>query len=179
MVDVQATLLQLHASDRSQYISKNPKIYATYSVPRLAQVMSIDSLTVRVDHSRADGLLVSGRLMGATAKGWPGESGSMISRCLSLKHTSHMIVHTRLKMMCGPCDAADLVPHVNHVSCQALCLRYTSLPVQSTILILEACTMVCCQPMSSFVEDVQQSDVTPAHEGRFSHIHLSVTILYE
>lgn len=101
LVYVQATLLQLHASDRSQYISKNPKIYGTYSVPRLAQVMSIDSLTVRVDHSRADGLLVSGRLMGASAKGWPGESGSMISRCLSPKHTSHRIVHACLKIIHG------------------------------------------------------------------------------
>ncbi|KAL0051145.1 hypothetical protein WJX82_002690 [Trebouxia sp. C0006] len=82
-IATKATLLQLHASDRSQYISKNPKIYGMYSVPRLAQVMSIDSLTVRVDHSQADGLLVSGRLMGATAKGWPGESGSMISRLTS------------------------------------------------------------------------------------------------
>ncbi|DBA81627.1 TPA: hypothetical protein ACH3X1_007382 [Trebouxia sp. C0004] len=82
-IATKATLLQLHASDRSQYTSKNPKIYGIYSVPRLAQVMSIDSLTVRVDHSRADGLLVSGRLMGATAKGWPGESGSMISRLTS------------------------------------------------------------------------------------------------
>ncbi len=101
VVDVQATLLQLHASDRSQYISKNPKIYGTYSVPRLAQVMSIDSLTVRVDHSWADGLLVSGRLMGATAKGWPGESGSMISRCLSPNHMSHRIVHACLKLIHG------------------------------------------------------------------------------
>ncbi|KAA6426735.1 MAG: vacuolar sorting-associated 13F-like [Trebouxia sp. A1-2] len=82
-IATKATLLQLHASDRSQYISRNPKIYGTYSVPRLAQVMGIDSLTVRVDHSRANGLLVSGRLMGATAKGWPGESGSMISRLTS------------------------------------------------------------------------------------------------
>ncbi len=41
-----------------------------------------------------------------------------------------------------PCDAADLVPHVKHVNCQALCLRYTSRPVQSTTLILKACTMV-------------------------------------
>lgn len=98
--DVQATLLQLHASDRSQYISRNPKIYGTYSVPRLAQVMGIDSLTVRVDHSRANGLLVSGRLMGATAKGWPGESGSMISRCLLPKHTSHVIVYA-CQMICG------------------------------------------------------------------------------
>ena len=101
LVCVQATLLQLHASDRSQYISKNPKIYGTYSVPRLAQVMSIDSLTVRVDHSQADGLLVSGRLMGATAKGWPGESGSIISRCLSLKHISPRIVHACLKFVYG------------------------------------------------------------------------------
>ena len=76
----QATILQLHASDRSRYISKNPKIYGKYCVPRLAQLMSIDSLTVRVDHSQADGLLVSGRLLGAAATGWPRESGSMISR---------------------------------------------------------------------------------------------------
>ena len=77
---LQATMLQLHASDRSKYRSKNPKIYGTYPVPRLAQVMSIDSLTVRLDQSQGEGLLVSGRLLGATAKGWPGESGSMISR---------------------------------------------------------------------------------------------------
>ena len=42
--------------------------------------MTIDSLTVRVDHSGADGLLVSGRLTGAAARGWPGESGNIISR---------------------------------------------------------------------------------------------------
>ncbi len=110
VVYVQATLLQLHASDRSQYISKNPKIYGTYSVPRLAQVMSIDSLTVRVDHSRADGLLVSGRLMGATAKGWPGESGSMISRCLSPMHTSRGIVYTCLQMIHGLAMQQILIP---------------------------------------------------------------------
>ena len=142
VVDVQATLLQLHASDRSQYISKNPKIYGTYSVPRLAQVMSIDSLTMRVDHSQADGLLVSGRLMGATAKGWPGESGSMISRCLSPKHTSHGVVSCMPEIDTWPCDAADLVPPVNHVSCQALCLSYTLRPVQGATLILEAGTML-------------------------------------
>ncbi len=110
VVDVQATMLQLHASDRSQYISKNPKIYGTYSVPRLAQVMSIDSLTVRVNHSRADGLLVSGRLMGATAKGWPGESGSMISRWLSAQHTSHRIVYACLKLICGLVKQQTLSP---------------------------------------------------------------------
>ena len=80
VVAVQATVLQLHASDRSKYTTKIPKIYGVYPVPRLAQVMTIDSLTVRVDHSQAEGLLVSGRLRGAAAKGWPGESGSMISR---------------------------------------------------------------------------------------------------
>lgn len=80
MIAVQATLLQLHASDRSEYYSKVPKIFGCYSVPRLAQVMTIDSLTVRVDHSQADGLLVSGRLLGAAARGWSGESGNIISR---------------------------------------------------------------------------------------------------
>lgn len=81
---MQATLLQLHATDRSKYNSKIPKIYGCYSVPRLAQVMTIDSLTVRVDHSQADGLLVSGRLTGAAARGWPGESGNIISRFNSI-----------------------------------------------------------------------------------------------
>lgn len=128
LVDVQATLLQLHASDRSQYISKNPKIYGMYSVPRLAQVMSIDSLTVRVDHSQADGLLVSGRLMGATAKGWPGETGSMISRCLLPKHTSHGTVHACLKLIHGlvmqhimlpykTCQLSGTLPQVHLMSC--------------------------------------------------------------
>ena len=73
-------MLQSHASDRSKYNSKVPKIFGCYSVPRLAQVMTIDSLTIRVDHSHADGLLVSGRLLGAAARGWPHESGSIISR---------------------------------------------------------------------------------------------------
>ena len=73
-------MLQLHATDRSKYTSKIPKIYGCYSVPRLAQVMTIDNLTVRVDHSQADGLLVSGRLSGAAARGWPSESGNIISR---------------------------------------------------------------------------------------------------
>ena len=79
-IAMQATVLQLHASDRSKYNSKVPKIFGCYSVPRLAQVMTIDSLTVRVDHSQADGLLVSGRLLGAAARGWPHESGNIISR---------------------------------------------------------------------------------------------------
>ena len=79
-IAVQATLLHLHASDRSRYYSKVPKIFGCYSVPRLAQVMTIDSLTVRVDHSQTVGLLVSGRLFGAAARGWPGESGNIISR---------------------------------------------------------------------------------------------------
>lgn len=77
---MQATILQLHATDRSKYNSKIPKIYGRYSVPRLAQVMTIDSLTVRVDHAQGEGLLVSGRLSGAAARGWPGESGNIISR---------------------------------------------------------------------------------------------------
>ena len=80
-VCLQATVRQLHATDKSKYTSKNPQIFGTYPVPRLAQVMTIDSFTVRVDHGRVDGLLVSGRLSGAAAKGWPGESGNIISRC--------------------------------------------------------------------------------------------------
>lgn len=81
-------MLQLHATDRSKYNSKVPKIYGCYSVPRLAQVMTIDSLTVRVDHSQTNGLLVSGRLTGAAARGWPGESGNIISRYKSKPHLS-------------------------------------------------------------------------------------------
>lgn len=42
--------------------------------------MTIDSLTIRVDHAQSEGLLVSGRLSGAAARGWPGESGNIISR---------------------------------------------------------------------------------------------------
>lgn len=44
-----------------------------------------------------------------------------------------------------PCEAADFVPHVkqgHNMPCQALCLRYTSRPVQSITLMLEACLMV-------------------------------------
>ena len=76
-------MLQLHAADKSKYTSKVPKIFGTYPVPRLAQVMTIDSFTVRVDHSQADGLLVSGRLSGAAAKGWAGENGNIISRFIA------------------------------------------------------------------------------------------------
>ena len=121
VIAIQATVLQLHASDRSKYNNKIPKIYGCYSVPRLAQVTTIDSLTVRVDHSQADGLVVSGRLLGAAARGWPYESGNIISRsalkpsllfCLSAAKLTlplHLAAVPRL---------FEVLPHVRVRLCQ-------------------------------------------------------------
>ena len=42
--------------------------------------MEVDAVTLRVDHSRSEGWMLSSRLHGASAKGWSGESGNFITR---------------------------------------------------------------------------------------------------
>lgn len=42
--------------------------------------MEIDVVTVRCDHSQIAGWMLSARLHGASAKGWSGESGNIITR---------------------------------------------------------------------------------------------------
>lgn len=77
---LQVSVAHLHAVDKSKYTTKNPPVYGNHPVPRLAQMMEVESLTVRVDNSQIEGLMVSGRLYGASAKGWSGESGNLITR---------------------------------------------------------------------------------------------------
>lgn len=82
------TVAQLYALDKAKYHTKNPKIYGNHAVPRLAQIMEIDAVTVRFDQSQAEGWMLSSQLHGASAKGWSGETGNFITRYYAAKQDS-------------------------------------------------------------------------------------------
>ena len=75
---VQASVSKIAILDASVYTKSPPCIWGSW--PRLARQLAVQRLTLRVESSQSDGLMVSGRLQDATADGFPGETGNFI-RC--------------------------------------------------------------------------------------------------
>jgi hypothetical protein len=75
---LQGLIGKLALSDRSSYYPSPPRIWG--SLPRLAREFAVEQTAVLIEHSSAQGTILSVQLLGVEAVGFIGDPGSFVRR---------------------------------------------------------------------------------------------------